>query len=157
MKLLISKELATDNIDKMLEVLKSELDTEVIFFDASLNKDFVDTGAINVDYEDRNNVPVLALKEAVARDCQASLFIPKNCEPKQGLVDELLQPLIDDNNITATYSDYSLDGTNVLQAQPIIFCRRLEPDIENLYDLQQTKGIVKYIPLSLYNVLLQKN
>ena len=157
MKLLISKELSTDNIDEMLEVLKSELDTEIIFFDTSLSKEFADTGAIRVDYEDRKSVPSLALQEAVARDCQASLFIPKSCEPKSGLIDELFQPLSDDHNIMATHSDYSLDGTNIIQNRPLVLCRRLEPNIENLYDLQQTKGIVKYIPLSLYNVSIQEN
>ena len=157
MKLLIAKELSCDNIEKMLTLFENRFDTEYAFFDTSLNKDYSNSGAIGVDYEDRNKVHIIAVKEAISRDCQAVLFFPKNCEPKAGIVDELFQSLVDDNNITITYSDYSFNDIEMIQGKPIVICRRLEPDVEDLYDLQKTKGIVKYIPMSLYNVLLQKN
>lgn len=155
MKLSICKELSEgDSIESLLEVLNpvSPYEVSITFYDTSLNGEFEGDNVISVDFEDRNTVSTLALQRAVDQGCEASIFIPKNCTPFVDMVDSLFFPMINDSNITATYSDYSVNGLLVLQNNPISFCRRLEPGVENLYDLQQTKGIVKYIPLSLYNV-----
>jgi len=154
MKLLIAKELEEDNTAQLLEVFKSEYETEVIFFDTSLDNTFINTGAIAVDYEDRKKLPYLSLQESASRACEVFIFFPKNCDPQRGMIDKLLKPIVEDVNITAVYSDYSIDDVVVVKNQPVCFCRRIEPDVGDQYDLEKTKGIVKYIPLSLYNVRL---
>jgi len=154
MKLLIAKELEEDNTVQLLEVFKSEYETEVIFFDTSLDNVFINTGAIAVDYEDRGKLPSLSLQESASRSCGAFIFFPKNCDPQPGIIDKLLKPIVEDANITAVYSDHSIDNVVVIKNKPICFCRRIEPDAGDHYDLEKTKGIVKYIPLSLYNVRL---
>jgi len=154
MKLLIAKELEDNNTNELLEVFKSEYETEVVFFDTSLDNRFVDTGAIAVDYEDRKQLPSLSLKESMSKSCEAFIFFPKNCDPKSGVIDKLFKPIVEDKNVTVTHSDYSIDDVIVIKSRPVCFCRRIEPDVGDQYDLEQTKGIVKYIPLSLYNVRL---
>jgi hypothetical protein len=39
----------------------------------------------------------------------------------------------------------------MVQNTPVVICRRIE-NCEDLYDLSKCEGIVKYIPLDLYNV-----
>jgi hypothetical protein len=155
MKLSISKELSEDeDVDALLEVLNSQNSDEVsvTLFDTSLDNKFADKGAVNVGFEDRKTVRGLAIKEAVDKQCQAFLFIPKNCTPFVGMVETLFAPMSKDENITITHSDFSVDGVIVIQNPPICFCRRLESEVDDLYDINKTKGIVQYIPLSLYNV-----
>tara|TARA_R110000751_G_scaffold53072_1_gene115249 strand:+ start:5588 stop:6055 length:468 start_codon:yes stop_codon:yes gene_type:complete len=153
MKLSISKDLSeNDDLETLREILTSKHEVELTFYDTSIDGKFEGSDVIPVDFEDRKMVHVLALKLAVSKSCQASLFIPKHVTPLTGMVDELLTPIVNDENISATHSDYSVDGIQIIQNSPIAFCRRLEPGVENQYDLQQTKGIVHYVPLSLYNV-----
>ena len=155
MKLSISKELSEDeDVDALREIInqKSSYEVSISLFDTSLDNKFVDKDTINVGFEDRKTVRALAIKEAVDNKCDAFLFIPKNCTPFAGMVETLFVPMSKDENIYITHSDFSVDGITVIQNLPICFCRRLEPDVDDLYDIHKTKGIVKYIPLSLYNV-----
>jgi len=155
MKLSISKELSEDeDVDALREIInqKSSYEVSISLFDTSLDNKFANKSAINVGFEDRKQVRALAIKEAVDNKCDAFLFIPKNCTPFTDMVEELFSPMSQDENIYITHSDFSVDGITVIQNLPICFCRRLEPDVDDLYDIYKTKGIVKYIPLSLYNV-----
>jgi hypothetical protein len=155
MKLSISKELSEDeDVDALREVLnqKSSYEVSISLFDTSLDNKFVDKDTINVGFEDRKQVRALAIKEAVDNNCQAFLFLPKNCTPFAGMVETLFAPMSKDDNISVTHSDYSIDGITMIQNPPVCFCRRLESEVDDLYDIHKTKGIVKYIPLSLYNV-----
>lgn len=155
MKLSISKELSEDeDVDALREILNQNTSYEVSIslFDTSLDNKFADKDTVNVGFEDRKTVRALAIKEAVDNKCDAFLFIPKNCTPFVGMVETLFTPMSKDKNISITHSDFSVDGVTVIQNPPFCFCRRLESEIEDLYDINKTKGIVKYIPLSLYNV-----
>lgn len=155
MKLSVSKELSEDeDVDELLNILNPKKSDEVFIslFDTSLGNKFAEKGVINVGFEDRLNVKSLAIQEAINNQCNAFLFIPKNCVPIQGMVNALVEPMDKDDNVSVTYSDFCVDGVVMIQSMPICFCRRLEPNIDDLYDISKTKGIIKYIPISLYNV-----
>ena len=78
MKLLIAKETTESRSDEFvnefLENTKSQFDTKTVFFETSLNKEPKDFQGefivIDVDYEDRNNVSLMAMNTAFQNQLQ---------------------------------------------------------------------------------------
>ena len=159
MKLLIAKETTESRSDEFvnefLENTKSQFDTEIIFFDVSLNKEPKDLqgkfAVVDVDYEDRNNINLMAMSAAFKNQFDAVLFFDKRCSPGNSIVDKLFEHM-EDTNIDATYSDYSVDGVPMIQNKPVVICRRARQTDNDMYDLEKCEGIVKYIPLNLYDI-----
>jgi hypothetical protein len=160
MKILVSKDFGEDNpssssINEFMEATSTIFERITLFFrrgsaneDISHeNEDFV---FVELEFEKRNEALSLAVRTAVREKCDAIIFFDKESFPKEDVVNKLAQPL-EDKNIFATVSDYTIDDTLMVQNTPIIICRRIE-DSEDLYDLSKCQGIVKYIPLDLYNV-----
>ena len=105
---------------------------------------------IGLDFEDRNEALNISVNKAMQDKCDALIFFNKNTFPKEDIVNKLFSPL-EDPNIFATFSDYTIDNILMIHNNPTVICRRLE-NSEDLHDLSKCEGIVKYIPLNLYNV-----
>ena len=105
---------------------------------------------IGLDFEDRNEALNISVNKAMQEKYDALIFFNRNAFPKEDIVNKLFSPM-EDPNIFATFSDYTIDDMLMIQNNPIVICRRLE-NSEDLYDLSKCEGIVKYIPLNLYNV-----
>jgi hypothetical protein len=152
MKLLIVKELDNDKIQQFLDCTQHSYDAETVFIDTSVNNDFKDIGGvITIPFEDRKNLKNIIINIAQKANCQVVITFFKHIIPKIGIIEELVEPLKDDN-ISATYCDYSVDGVPTVQGVPALICRRIEECDGDLYNLTQCRGIVKYIPLDLYDV-----
>ena len=138
-----------------MNATKTAFDKVTLFFDngshnaeGSYEED--DFSFIGLDFEERNEALNISVKAAVEKQCDAILFFNKQCFPKTDVVDKLFSPM-EDSNIFATISDYTIDDVLMVQNNPVVTCRRLEKT-DNLFDLTKCQGIVKYIPLDLYHV-----
>jgi len=160
MKVLVSKDFgedkpSNDTINEFMEATSSTLDKITLFFDrGSHNSDGCHSNGnfsfIGLDFEERNEALSIAVKTAVQQKCEAIIFFNRESFPKEDIVNKLASPL-KDKNIFATVSDYTIDDTLMIQNTPVVICRRIE-NCEDLYDLSKCEGVVKYIPLDLYNV-----
>ena len=160
MKILLSKDFgedksSNDTIDEFMEATSSDFEKLTLFFDrGSHNADGShqndNLAFVGLDFEERNEALSIAVKTAVQQKCEAILFFNRESFPKQDIVNKLANPL-EDQNIFATFSDYTIDDMLMVQNTPVVICRRIE-NCEDLYDLSKCEGIVKYIPLDLYNV-----
>ena len=160
MKVLVAKDFgedkpSNDTINEFMEATSSALDKITLFFNrGSHNSDDQHPDGnfsfIGLDFEERNEALSIAVKTAVQQKCEAIMFFNRESFPKKDIVNKLASPL-EDKNIFATVSDYTIDDTLMIQNKPVVICRRIE-NCENLYDLSKCEGIVKYIPLDLYNV-----
>ena len=160
MKVLVSKDFgdskpSNDTIDQFMEATSSAFEKATLFFDnGSHNEDSSHKEGnftfIGLDFEDRNEAPNISIKKAMQDKCDALIFFNRNAFPKEDIVNKLFSPM-EDPNIFATFSDYTIDNILMIQNNPTVICRRLE-NSEDLYDLSKCEGIVKYIPLNLYNV-----
>jgi hypothetical protein len=160
MKILVSKDFgedkpSNDTINEFMEATSSSFDKITLFFDrGSHNSDDQHSECnfsfIGLDFEERNEALGIAVRTALKRQCEAIIFFNRESFPKEDIVNKLASPL-EDENIFATISDYTIDDTLMVQNTPVVICRRIE-NCENLYDLSKCQGIVKYIPLDLYNV-----
>lgn len=160
MKILVSKDFGSDKpsndtIEEFMDATKTAFDKVTLFFDnGSYNAEGShsenDSSFIGLDFEDRNEALNISVKAAAEKQCDAILFFNKQCFPKKDVVDKLFSPM-EDSNIFATISDYTIDDALMIQNNPIVACRRLEKT-DDLFDLSKCQGIVKYIPLDLYHV-----
>ena len=160
MKILVSKDFGSDKpsndtIEEFMDATKTAFDKVTLFFDngshnadGSHNED--DFSFIGLDFEERNGALNIAVNTAFQKQCDAILFFNKQSFPKKDVVDKLFSPM-EDSNIFATISDYTIDGILMVQNNPVVACRRLEKT-NDLFDLSKCQGIVKYIPLDLYHV-----
>jgi len=160
MKILVSKDFgedkpSNDTINEFMKATSSAFEGITLFFgrgsddeDISYkNEDFV---FVNLDFEERNEALSITVRTAIREKCDAIIFFNRESFPKEDIVNKLASPL-EDENIFATISDYTIDDTLMVQNTPVVICRRIE-NCEDLYDLSKCQGIVKYIPLDLYNV-----
>ena len=167
MKLLVSKEitgLTVDEISQFLEKLSSDdLDFDVVLFDSNLEEPsrYSELTAILISYasiglvrsEKDDNLMELSLTQGVDRECAAFLHIPKNVNlNKNGSIVDVLFSEMSDSNIHATFCDYSQNGVLLIQNRPVIFCQRITNRNNSPLNVMEIRGIVKYIPLELYNV-----
>ena len=161
MKILVSKDFgedkpSNDTINEFMEATSSDFEKMTLFFDRGVSEksDFPEWDGsfsfIGLDFEERNEALSIAVKIAVQQKCEAIIFFNRDAFPKEDIVNKLASPL-EDKNIFATVSDYTIDDTLMIQNKPVVICRRIE-NCEDLYDLSKCQGIVKYIPLDLYNV-----
>jgi hypothetical protein len=160
MKILVSKDFGEDKpsndiINQFMEATTSDFNKITLFFDrGSHNSDGQHPNGnfsfIGLDFEERNEALSIAIKTAVQQKCEAIIFFNRESFPKEDIVNKLAAPM-EDQNIFATVCDYTIDDTLMIQNRPVVICRRIE-DSEDLYDLSKCQGIVKYIPLDLYNV-----
>ena len=160
MKVLVSKDFgdskpSNDTINQFMEATSSAFEKVTLFFDnGSHNEDSAHQEGnfifISLDFEDRNEAPNISIKKAMQDKCDALIFFNRNAFPKEDIVNKLFSPM-KDPNIFATFSDYTIDNILMIQNNPTVICRRLE-NSEYLHDLSKCEGIVKYIPLNLYNV-----
>ena len=160
MKILVSKDFGSDKpsddtIEEFMDATKTAFDKVTLFFDnGSHNAEGAysenDFSFIGLDFEDRNEALNISVEAAVQKQCDAILFFNKQSFPKKDVVDKLFSPM-EDSNIFATISDYTIDDVLMVQNNPIVTCRRLEKT-DDLFDLSKCEGIVKYIPLDLYHV-----
>tara|TARA_A100001515_G_scaffold136441_1_gene128192 strand:- start:241 stop:732 length:492 start_codon:yes stop_codon:yes gene_type:complete len=160
MKILVSKDFGSDKpsndtIEEFMDATKTAFDKVTLFFDngshdteGSHSED--DFSFIGLDFEERNEALNISVRSAVEKQCDAILFFNKQSFPKKQIVDKLFSPM-EDENIFATISDYTIDDVLMVQNNPVVTCRRLEKT-DNLFDLTKCQGIVKYIPLDLYHV-----
>ena len=160
MKILVSKDFGSDKpsndtIEEFMDATKTAFDKVTLFFDngshnaeGSYSED--DFAFIGLDFEERNEALNIAVNNAFQKQCDAILFFNKQSFPKKDVVDKLFSPM-EDSNIFATISDYTIDGILMVQNNPVVACRRLEKT-NDLFDLSKCQGIVKYIPLDLYHV-----
>jgi len=123
---------------------------KVKFFDISLKKEHQGEDVINVDFEDRENINEILLNSARESLCDVMVVFNQNTAPKEKFIETLCEDLTDDN-IFATYSDYSADGIPLVQNLPIVICRRID-DENALYNTENCKGVIKYIPMDLYDI-----
>ena len=160
MKILVSKDFgedkpSNDTINEFMEATSTAFEGITLFFGresdnediSHKNEDFV---FAKLDFEERNEALSIAVKAAVQQQCEAIIFFNRESFPKEDIVNKLASPL-EDENIFATICDYTIDDTLMVQNTPVVICRRIE-NCEDLYDLSKCEGIVKYIPLDLYNV-----
>ena len=160
MKILVSKDFGEDKpsgdiINEFMEATSSDFEKITLFFDrGSHNADGGHSNSnfsfIGLDFEERNEALSIAVKTAVQQKCEAIIFFNRESFPKEDVVNKLAEPL-EDKNIFATVCDYTIDDTLMIQNRPVVICRRIE-NCEDLYDLSKCEGVVKYIPLDLYNV-----
>jgi len=160
MKVLVSKDFgdskpSNDSINQFMEATSSAFEKVTLFFDnGSYNEDSSHQEGnftfIGLDFEDRNEALNISVNKAIQEEYEALIFFNRNAFPKEDIVNKLFSPM-EDPNIFATFSDYTIDDVLMIQNSPTVICRRLE-NSENLYDLSKCEGIVKYIPLNLYNV-----
>ena len=155
MKVLVSKDFgedkpSNDTINEFMEATSSTFEKITLFFDRGGSHEEGNFRFISLDFEERNEALSIAVKTAVQQKCEAIIFFNRESFPKKNIVNKLASPL-EDKNIFATVSDYTIDNTLMIQTKPVVICRRIE-NCENLYDLSKCEGIVKYIPLDLYNV-----
>lgn len=138
-----------DHFTRIISSEKYEIKT--VFFDTSLSKENESSDdVVCVDYEDRTDLNSIIINKA--RDLGFDILISFNhfSYPKTNIIESLCKDM-DDDNIFATYSDYSTNGTPMIQSIPIVVCRRIDDD-NYKYDLNNCSGIVKYIPMDLYDV-----
>ena len=160
MKVLVSKDFgdskpSNDSINQFMEATSSDFEKATLFFDnGSYNEDSSHQEGnftfIGLDFEDRNEALNISVNKAMQEEYEALIFFNRNAFPKEDIVNKLFSPM-EDINIFATFSDYTIDNILMIQNNPTVICRRLE-NSEYLHDLSKCEGIVKYIPLNLYNV-----
>lgn len=162
MKLLITKDITgidvtEDYLNDFLDKISSSFQSHIVLFDGSLKEQYGDfqfpesVQYVKVAYEDRDKINLMGLNAAAVNGCVACLFFPQNAYPKTGIVEKLFSEMADDN-ISATFCDYTENDILMVQNTPVVICRRVEENNGDMFNLQACKGIVKYIPMDLYNV-----
>jgi hypothetical protein len=162
MKLLIAKDITgidvtEDYLNDFLDKISSSFQSHIVLFDGSLKEQYEDfqfpesVQYVKVPYEDRDRINLMGLNAAAVNGCVACLFFPQNAYPKTGIVEKLFSEMADEN-ISATFCDYTENDILMVQNTPVVICRRVEENNGDMFNLQACKGIVKYIPMDLYNV-----
>jgi len=176
MKLLVSKEvtgLTTEEVSDFLEsIVCTPFGVEIVLFDSNgsapnvVRKQLIfqnpdissellkkkDSISL-VNSEEDANLMSMSLNEGVNRDCAAFLHFPKNVSlNKKGDIVKALFSSMSDQNIHATFCDYSQNGVLMVHNMPVIFCQRITNGKNTPINISENNGIKKYIPLELYNV-----
>ena len=162
MKLLIAKDITgidvtEDYLNDFLDKISSSFQSHIVLFDGSLKEQYEhfqfpeSVQYVKVSYEDRGRINLMGLNAAAVNGCAACLFFPQNSYPKTGIVEKLFSEMADEN-ISATFCDYTENDILMVQNAPVVICRRVEENNGDMFNLQACKGIVKYIPMDLYNV-----
>jgi len=168
MKLLVSKDITEltkeDIFGFITKVITSSFDVEIVLFDSDI-EDSVRRSSIMeifkgqdrfciVGSEKHVNLMQKSLEEGVNRGCDAFLHIPKNVnltDARDSATDDLFSSMSDEN-IHATFCDYSQNGVLMVHNRPVIFCQRITDGKNTPINISENNGIKKYIPLELYNV-----
>lgn len=159
MKLLIAKDITNidvneDYTEKFVALVSSGYETKICFVDASPDAKKIGhekVHHVHIPPEKRSSMPLQVFELAKYGGCTACLYFPHQAEPKQGIVDELFDPMLDEN-ISGTYSDYTENDVLMIQSKPCVVCRRIEDHDGDPFNLHECRNIVKYIPLDLYYV-----